>query len=636
MRRNAGDPVEQQEPKRKLTTIFHADAAGYSRLMRADEEGTYRRLQVCRQQFDRLIEQHQGRIFGTAGDSVIAEFESPVEAVRAAIEIRNTVESLEAELPEERKMRFRTGINLGDVMVEGNNLFGDGVNVAQRLGGLSEPGGICISSSVFEQVRNKLPLEFEDIGNQLVKNIVEPVRAYRVRVGTVGRGPSRRDKHVGRNRFWVGGTAVFLLTLAAIAAVQFGVWPALFKQQGQNSELPRSDRPTIAVLPFANLTGDPAQDYFSDGVTEDVIAALSRFSDLSVIARAAVLQYKGRPLQPGELSRDLGARHALEGSVDRQANHVRVNAQLIDAVSGVLLGSDSYDGELKDLFAVRDHITQSVVGNLAIRLSELEKRRAFAKPTENLAAYDYVLRGRDSYAQNTRPANNEARAMFEQAIRLDPGYASAYVALGQTWIFAVEGGWTEFPVDALQKATELAQKAIELDDSNSEAHLLLADVYFDRAQFDLAITEVNRALALNPNDAAGYADKGGCLVYMGHSKEAIEFFEIAKRLNPALGSTAQGSGRYEAFGWAYYMERRYDDAISELEGALRTSHGDMFVHAGLAASYAQSDRAEDAAREAAAVTRLWPFFRVDIFSSQFRGEADRLLAVEGLRKAGLK
>jgi TolB-like protein/class 3 adenylate cyclase/Flp pilus assembly protein TadD len=622
--------VEQQEPTRKLTTILHADAAGYCRLMRSDEEGTYRHLQVCRQQFYHLIEQHQGRIFGTAGDSVIAEFASPVEAVRAAIEIRKAVESLEAGLPEERKMRFRIGINLGDVMVEGNNLLGDGVNVAQRLEGLSEPGGICISSSVFEQVRNKLPLDFEDIGNQLVKNIAEPVHAYRARIGVERPGLLRRDRYVGRNRFWVGGAAVFLLTLAAVATVQFGVWPVLFKQRGQNSELPRSDRPMIAVLPFANLSGDPAQEYFSDGVTEDVIAALSRFSDLSVIARAAVLQYKGRPLQPGELSRDLGARYALEGSVDKQANQVRVNAQLIDAVSGVVLGSDSYDGELKDLFAVRDKITQSVVGRLAIRLSEVEKQRAFAKPTGNLAAYDYVLRGRDSYARYTRPANNEARTMFEQAIRLDPGYASAYVALGLTWVAAAKLGWTEFPGDALQKATELAQKALELDDGNSEAHLLLASVYFDRAQFDAATTEVNRALTLNPNDAEGYADKGASLVYMGHSKEAIESFEIAKRLNPALRS-----GQYEPIGWAYYMERRYDDAIAEFEEALGTDM-DVFLHAGLAASYAQVGRAQDAAREATAVMHLWPFFRVEIFARQFRGETDRLLVVEGLRKAGLK
>jgi TolB-like protein/Flp pilus assembly protein TadD len=393
---------------------------------------------------------------------------------------------------------------------------------------------------------------------------------------------------------------------------------------------PQCTHASIAVLPFGNLSGEPAQDYFSDGTTEDIIAALGRFSDLSVIAHVAVQPYKGKPLQPGQLNRELGVCYALEGSVRRNGNQVLITAQLLDSLSGRLLWSDSYAGELKDIFTLRNEITQSVAGKLAIKLVDIEKQRAFKKPTENLDAYDCVLRGRDYLARDTRSGNEQAKMLFERSIDLDPTYASAYVALGLTRIKAVGYGWTEFSNEALKQAESLAQKAIELDNGNAEAHSLLGRVYTILGQFDVAIREEDRAIALNPNDAVSYAARGAVLVYSGHPKEAVESFEIAMRLNPAMGSS-----RYEPVGWAYYLERRYQEAVAALKAGVRTSPSDYYNYAGLAASYAQLGRRDEAVHAAQEVRLLWPFFDVDSFVAQFDA-ANRGPMAEGLHKAGLK
>jgi len=322
--------------------------------------------------------------------------------------------------------------------------------------------------------------------------------------------------------------------------------------------------------------------------------------------------------------------YALEGSVRKNGDQVVVATQLIDAVSGVLLWSDSIDAGLKDLFAVRNQITRNVAGRLAIKLQDIERQRAFKKPTDSLEAYDFVLRGRDFLARKTRTSNTEAGSLFKHAIELDADYASAYVGLGFTRLNAAVLGWTEFPDEALREAESLAQKAIELDFDNAEAHRLLGNVYFNRAQFDLATEEYDRAILLNPNDAAGYAGRGSILVFTGHSKEALESFDIAKRLNPSLGS-----GRLEPVGWAYYLERRYEAAITELKAGLRTSPDDYFIYAGLAASYAQLGREKEALGAAGEVRRVWPFFEADKFAAQFEEESNRALVVEGLHKAGL-
>ncbi len=607
--------------ERKLTTILYADGVGYSRLMAADEEATLRTLNACRAEIGRLIQAHQGRVFGTAGDSVAAEFPSAVEAVRCAIELQSALQGLDAVTPEGARMRFRIGVNLGDVMVEGGDLLGDGVNVAARLQGLADPSGICISGSVLDQVEGKLPVSCEPLGEQRLKNIARPVRAYAVR--TVGHAPARRRGLA--LALPAGAGLALLLGLGALGA-RSGWLPL-----GTGAAPPTPGRAAIAVLPFANLSGDLGQDYFGDGLTEDVIAALGRFSALSVTAREAVQRYKGKDPGPGELARDLGVRYVLEGSVRRDGGRVRVTASLTDATSGRHLWSDRYDGELVDVFAVQDEITRNVAGALAVRLTRLEAERAAAKAPGNLAAYDLVLRGRAQAAANTEEANRAARDLFEQAVQLDPSYAPAYVGLGWTWVKAAGFGWTEFRTDALRRAEDLATRAISFDPDNAEAHALLGSAYINLGRYDLGLSEEARAIALNPSDAGSYASRGAGLVFTGYPEEAVAAFETALRLDPELGS-----GRLHPVGWAYYLVGRYEDAVRVLEAEALHSPEDYFVHAGLAASYAELGRSDDAAQAAAAVLRTWPFFEVEAFAAQFQGGEHRARITEGLRKAGLR
>lgn len=596
-------------------------------MMRADEEGTFRALRLCRQAIDRCVADRQGRIFATGGDSVVAEFPSPVEALRCAVDIQQGIAKIDEDLPDSNRLKFRIGINLGDVLIAGTDLIGDGVNVAARIQQLAQPGEIYISASVHALAKNQPDLSFDDLGRVAVKNIAEPVHIHRVRLP--GAGAARRW------RFGVARKALSLalVVVAAIVALGAGIYLAFPGLLPATSGTARTQfsHPSIAVLPFENLSGDAGQDYFADGITEDMTLALGRFSDLSVVAREAVQQYKGRALKPGELSRDLGVRYSLQGSVRRNGDRVRVTAVLSDAMNGVQLWSDRYDGEVKDVFAVQDDITQKVVGTLAIKLSDIERQRSLTKPPENLQAYDYLQRGSEYYRRNTRADNRKARELFEQAIALDPTYASAYVALAQTRVLAATSGWTELMAEALAEAERLAGKALELDGSNAEAHQVLADVYLHRGQYDLARAEANQAIALNPNDAFSHAARGGTLVFAGDSEEALKSFEVAQRLNPPMALL-----RLYPMGWAYYLVRRYDDAIRITEGALTQNSSDYFVHAALAASYAQLGRKADAERAAAATLRAWPFFQVDSFITQFRSEADRAFIADGLHKAGLK
>ena len=625
-----GFPLREDEPTRKLTTILSADAAEYSRMMRADEEGTFRVLRLCRHAIERLVDEHQGRIFGTAGDSVVAEFPSPVEALRCAVDIQQAIGKIDQDLPESNRMRFRIGINLGDVMVEGTDLIGDGVNVADRIQCLAQPGEICVSATVHELVKNTAGLEFDDLGKLTVKNIAEPIHVLRVRLGNATGARSGRRVASSKHK---AGWALLLFSIAAIAlalGLRSGLFDLFTKPSIQQADGMRLGHASIAVLPFENLSGDASQDYFADGITEDMILALGRFSDLTVVAREAVQQFKGKALKPGDLSRDLGVRYLLQGSVRRDGDRVRVTAVLSDAQSGVQLWSDRYDGEVKDMFAVQDDITQEVVGALAIKLSDIERQRSLARPPENLQAYDYLQRGREYFRRNTRADNREARRLFEQAIALDPGYASAYVELGWSRLVTVTSGWTEQTAEVLSQAESLARKALDLDSSNAGAHALLAEVYLNRGQFDLARAEGDQAIALNPNDATSHASRGAILVFEGDPEEAVKSFEVATRLDPTMSIV-----RLYPVGWAYYLARRYGDAVRVMEPQVRQHPDDYFAHACLAASYAQLGNTKEAVQAAKATLRALPIFRVDIFVSQFQRESDRIRIADGLRKAGL-
>jgi TolB-like protein/class 3 adenylate cyclase/Tfp pilus assembly protein PilF len=621
-----GPSLGEAEPTRKLTTILSADAAEYSRMMRADEDGTFRALRLCRQAIDRYVADHQGRIFATAGDSVVAEFPSPVEALRCAVDIQQGIAKIDEDLPDSNRLKFRIGINLGDVLIAGTDLIGDGVNVAARIQHLAQPGETYVSASVHALVKNQPDLAFDDLGRIAVKNIAEPVHIHRLR----GAGVTRRRRSDPARKALLSALAV-VGAIFVLGAGLYLAFPNLLPAISGTAPQAQFSHPAIAVLPFENLSGDAAQDYFADGITEDVILALGRFSDLTVIAREAVQQYKNSAMKPGDLSRDLGVRYALQGSVRRDGDRVRVTAVLSDAMSGVQLWSDRYDGEVRDVFAVQDDITQKVVGTLAIKLSDIERQRSLAKPPENLQAYDYLQRGLDYYRRNTRADNREARKLFEQAIALDPRYASAYVALARTRVLASTSGWTELMAEALTEAEQLAQKALSLDSGNAEAHQILADVYLNRGDYDLARAEADQAIALNPNDATSHAARGGTLVFAGDPEEALKSFAIAQRLNPSMELF-----RLYPIGWAYYLTGRYEDAVRVMEAGLAQSSSDYFLHAALAASYAQLGRKEDAARAAAATLRAWPFFKIEVFIWQFKRVEDRSAIRVGLYQAGLK
>ena len=483
--------------ERRLAAILAADVAGYSRLMGADEEGTLRTLNACRETIDRLIAEYHGRVFGGAGDSVIAEFTSAVEAVRCALAIQDTIEGQNAGRPHDRHMRFRIGVHLGDIMVEGANLFGDGVNIAARLEALAEPGSILISGTAFDQVEGKLDRAFEFAGERTVKNIARPVRLYRPGVKRAGDG-SRRILGAGALRR-VGWPAVGLGMAMALGVIAWLMYMQPLRQERAFSEttaLPLPDKPSIAVLPFDNLSGDSGQEYFSDGITDDLTTRLSHLSGLFVIARNTAFTYKGRAVNVQEVGRQLGVRYVVEGSVQKAGDRVRINAKLIDAATGFHLWAERFERELGDVFALQDQVTSDIVAALEVELSEAERRALAQRYTESVEAYDAFLQGWEQLWRGTHEANLRARDHFARATRLDPRFARAYANQALTYIS--ETGLL-LPEGSLDQAYDLAQTAVALDASLPQVHWVLADVHVFRGELEQALTASNQVLALEPN-----------------------------------------------------------------------------------------------------------------------------------------
>lgn len=623
--------------RRKLTAILSADVKGYSRLMGDNEEATVLTITTYREVIATLVEKHRGRVVDSPGDNVMAEFASVVDAVNSAVEIQEELKARNDDLTESRRMHFRIGINLGDVIQEGDRIYGDGVNVAARIESVADAGGICISSSAYEQVKKKLPLDFEYLGEHTVKNIEEPVRVYGVLTEQ-----QVEDKRIGEKRTEPKrGQKTLLAVTIGLVLVAGGllIGKYLLKAPSPPAEIssqekmafPLPDKPSIAVLPFQNLSGSEEQDYFSDGITNDIITDLSKFNQLFVIASNTVFTYKGKPVKIKQVSQELGARYVLEGSVQKAGNRVRVNAQLIEGTTGHHLWAERYDRDLQDLFALQDEIIQTIVRTLAVKISEAERSRVLRKRTENLEAYDYLLRGWNYYDRKTRSANSQARQMFKKAIELDPQYASAYVALGAYYYQAAVLGWTEFSDQALQRAYDLAQKALALEEANASAHRLLGEIYVRRAQYDLAVGELKRSIELNPNDAKSYGTLGAILLYSGRTDEAIQSMETEMRFNPHMDP-----GDIMELGLGYYLKGRYEDAIETLEKGVGQKPDFVGHYIHLAAAYAQVGRSMEARQAAEKVLRLDPFFETKSYGSAFRNPADRAAVVEGLRNAGLE
>src|SRR5918995_3701614 len=583
--------MENAGVTRKLAVILAADVAGYSRLMAADEEGTLAALNARRQVIDGLIAGHHGRIFTTAGDSVMAEFASAVEAVRCAAAIQEELARRNADLPQARRMLFRVGVNLGDVMVGGDNLFGDGINVAARLESAAEPGGICISGAVHDQIRNKVDLGFDDLGERSLKNIGYPVRVFGL----------RRER-----------------------TVEPGPLPERPAAPGRPSALP-----SIAVLPFANLGGDPEHDYFADGLTEDLITELSRFQELRVIARNSVMTYKGKPVRVQEVGRDLGVRYVLEGSVRKAGGRVRITAQLIDAATGHHIWAERFDRDLADIFEVQDEVTSRIVATLAGKLAESERRRVRSGQTENLEAYDCVLRGRELWGRFTPEANREARCLYEKAIELDPDYARAYASLAWTYLVEHAERWVGPEDQPLERALELARRGVLVNPASHSNHLALGQVCLSKGLHDEALEALEAAVTLNPNDADGYVFLAQALNRIGRPDEAISLVEKAQRLNPAAPPWYAWN-----LGIAYYLARRYDDAVTALR---RGRPLGAMAYRWLAASYAQLGRELEAKAAAEEYLKRTPDFSLarHLEMLHFQQSEDRDHYTEGLRKAGL-
>jgi adenylate cyclase len=549
--------------ERKLAAILSTDVKGYSRLMGEDEVATIHTLTAYRELMATLIQQCRGRVVDSPGDNLLAEFPSVVEAVQCAVAIQRELRVRNAELPPHR-MEFRIGINLGDVITDGERIYGDGVNIAARLEGLAEAGGLCISGTVYDQIKTKLALGYEDLGAQAVKNIAEPVRVYRVQlepgvavpaaheqeakaVGEAGLPLPQQGSAARRVFAWSWRKGVLALVgLLLLLGGGVTVWHLSLRPSSPSGIVPAEkvstvavpNAPSIVVLPFVNLSSDPEQEYFSDGITEDLISKLSKLTGLSVMSRNTAFTYKGKAVKVQEVSKELGVRYVLEGSVRKAGDQVRITAQLIDATTDHHLWAERYDRPLQDIFALQDALVHKMVTALQLQLTVRERGYLLRKSTENVEAYDVFLRGAAYFTRGTREANAQARQLYEQAVALDSTYADAYAHLAGTYRVEWSNRWSQDP-QVLERAFELAQQARALDDTLPTAYVVFSWIYWEKLQYEPALAEMERAIALDSNEARGpaafnYAGLAEVLSRMGRSVEALEAAEQALRLKPRL------------------------------------------------------------------------------------------------------
>jgi TolB-like protein/class 3 adenylate cyclase len=587
-----------QQERRRLAAILAADVAGYSGLMAADESGTLARLRQLRTEaIEPKIAEYHGRIVGSAGDSLLVEFASALSAVQCAVEAQAGIADRNADLPEDRKMAFRMGVNLGDVIPEGDTIYGDGVNIAARLEKVAKPGSVCIGRSVYDQVKGKLAYSYADLGEQRFKNIPEPVRAYCVT-------PAR---------------------------------PAAESSPASSAEdaLPLPDQPSIAVLPFQNMSGDPEQEYFADGMVEEITTALSRFRWLFVIARNSSFIYKGKAVEVKQVGRELGVRYVLEGSVRKAASRVRITGQLIDASTGAHLWADRFDGQLEDVFDLQDQVTSSVVGAIAPKLEQAEIERAKRKPTENLDAYDYFLRGMSAFHQFSKSSNEAAVALFARATEIDPGYAAAYGMAARCYLQRIGFAWVTDRQHEVAEAERLARLAADRGRDDAIA-LCTAGAALIVVVGDLedGVALLGRSLALNPNLSWAWHFSAIGKAFLGEHDVAIEQATRAMRLSP---QDPQMFGMQIAIAWAHFFAGRYDEALSWAEAAVR-GQSNFFMGLCVAATSAGlAGRLDEARKALTRVLEMNPALRMSNlrYLLPFHRPQDFEQWAEGFRRAGL-
>jgi adenylate cyclase len=579
-----------QKVTRKLTAIMSADIKGYSILMADDEVFTIKMLNEYRSIMSNCIGQHNGRVVDSPGDNLLAEFASAVDALQCAVEIQKRLKKENDRLVESKRLEFRIGVNIGDIIQDGNRIYGDGVNVASRIEGLADPGGVCLSKSAYEQIKKKLDFGFEYMGEHSVKNISEPVSVYKVLVD------SERSKPLVEEKL----------------------------------ELP--DKPSIAVLPFVNMSGDPGQEYFSDGLTEQIINGLCKVKDLFVIARNSSFAYKGKSINAQQVAKELGVRYVLEGSVQKAADRVRITAQLIDAATGYHLWSENYDRDLSDIFALQDEITLKIINALQIKLTWGEQARLWEGATTSIQAFDKWMRGMDCFFRLNEKDNKQAQHFFEEAINIDKDYTLAYINLGYTHLMDLSYGWSKSPIESFEQVEKNVEKALALNDSLDLAHSLLGGIYLFKRQHDEAIKEGERAIELNPNGAVAHLLLGSILIYSDEIELAIELIERAFRLNPIPTPDF-----YSFLAIAYRENGQYEKAIEVAKKALSGNPDLLTPHLTLAASYSSLNRNEEARKAVEEILRIHRGFSLEyhanILPYKNKKKLDKL--INALRKAGL-
>ena len=627
-----------EKQKRKLAAILSADAAGYSRLMGEDEARTLGTLKGHLQVIGSRVESHRGRVVAIHGDNLLAEFESVVNAVQCAMEIQKEIKGRNEGLPEGFRLPFRIGINLGDVIEEEGNIYGDGVNVASRLEGLADPGGICISRSVHDHIKNKLDVGYQSMGAHSVKNIADPVQVYRILPvpGAFGKAVGRlwyRLKQWQKVAVAVGLAILQVFVAVAVKKYMDPLGPpsGIFAFLAEKKPLPLPDKPSIAVLPFENMTGDPRQEFFADGFTEQIITSLSKIPALFVISRNSTFTYKGKPVKVQQVSEDLGVRYVLEGSVQKFSARIRINVQLIDAKSGQHIWAESYDRDLKDIFGLQDEVILKITSAMSLNLTTGEQGRAWAEGTKSLDAYLKLMQSREYILKGNRESVALARRMAEETIALDPKYADAYAMLGATYMNEVWLG-TSNPKESIARAIELTQKALAMNGSLADARSRLGMLYSWSGRYDEGIAEAERGVDLNPNSGEANFFLAVVLRYAGKSKEAIPVIRKALRLEPIAPDIY-----VQNLALVHFQTGDCPEAVAACEKGLKRQPDNLNSHVITAAVYGFCGREKEARKEAAEVLRINPKFTVESFMRNvpYKNPSDRDRTIQGLRKAGL-
>jgi len=623
--------TDQDKVIRKLRAILSADVKGYSLLMSDDEAFTIRTLKEYRGIMSDLIKQHNGRVVDSPGDNVLAEFASVVDAVTCATEIQKVLKEKNKNLPDNRKLEFRIGVNIGDVVQDGDRIYGNGVNVAARIEGLSEPGGVSISRNAYGQIKDKLTFGYEYIGEHEVKNIKDPIRVYKVLLDSEDAGKLIGEEPRRPKKKWF----LPVVVVAAIIATSI-VWyfyqntikPEIEPALIENMAYPLPDKPSIAVLPFDNMTGDPEQEYFSDGVSEEIITALSKTDQLFVIARNSTFSYKDKPVKVKQIAEELGVRYVLEGSVRKSEDQVRITAQLIDAISGHHLWAERYDIEMKNIFSLQDEITLKIMSSLQVKLTEGEQARIWSK-INNLDIVFKMNEALSLWRVGTMESHMRYGQIGQEIIDMAPESTVGYLILGwHHWFLAMNG----ISPDSIKKAFNLAQKVLSMDEFNASAHALLGSIFSAARQYEKAIAEGERSIELEPNGAMAHGLLGLTLLLASQYDEAIEYLNRGIRLNPF-----PAYWYFQHLGSCYSLKGQYEKALTFFEKALQRSPNNLETHLSLAAAYVLLERQDEAEAAAKKAIGIYHNFSVERYISaiSIKNQADLKKFGDALRKAGL-